>query len=305
MAYRVSFMDNQSVESFDLNGITEELGGGALSFTNNTPYGVDSLNDISKTLITKGASCGCELSVTGNRVFVSEGVLFMPDGRRVEIDTEGISLEFVPGMVHYIYFFYEPTHGIVIPRCTTEAPSGAYVLLGRVSAEGVIEGRPERAVMKNPYLGLHGTESFTESFSWDGTIEEKLLWEYEMQDAGYQMLTVYSAGNSRETDGDKYIADDLCGFVKFSDGTAFSMTRKTDEQANGCSGEVRSYTSNNGEMYWGRVKGYNGKYYHHIYLRFELGTDRLLRVYQRAVKGGYIISPSNDTKAVEVTMTLS
>ena len=298
MGYRVDFLDNTAVTAEYLNSAAEDLGGGVLAFADDMVYGVDDLNGIAGALIEKGVSRGCGLSVSGENVTIAEGVLFMPDGRKVVIDTGGVTLSFAAGTVHYVWFYKDALTGFVAPRCTIEAPSGEYVLLGRVSAEGTIEGRPERAVMKNPYLGLHGTESFTESYVWDGATEETLLWEYELQDVGYRHITVYSTGYTSNS----LTKDAFCGFVNTETGAAFTVMQNVHSYAERY--EVGySYASDNGELFIG-LSGLSGdNNYYGIYLRFDMGTDDVLRVYQRAART--TTGSTGNNKPVEIIMTLS
>ena len=83
MGYRVNFMDSQSVVAQDLNAITAELGNGALSFIDDTLYGVKDLNQISCSLISKGVSRGMSLSLAEGQVRIGAGSAFMADGKRV------------------------------------------------------------------------------------------------------------------------------------------------------------------------------------------------------------------------------
>ncbi len=161
MSYKVNFMDNQEVLALDLNQITERLGGGMLAFSNDTLYGVDDLNEISKTLVSKGVAEGCALTAQGDTVHIGAGVLFLESGQRVEIDEAGIDLTFAAGETQYVYFLRDAITGAVLPRCTPQAPSGDFVLLGYVNTAGTAESRPEIAIMKNGHLGANKEESFS------------------------------------------------------------------------------------------------------------------------------------------------
>ncbi len=295
MGYYVNFLDNELVTGAFLNDTAAELGGGVLAFQDDMTYGVDDLNGISAALVTKGVSRGCDLSVSGSQVTIGEGVLFMSDGRRVAIDAEGVTLDYTAGGVHYVWFGYDAVTGFVAPRCTVEEPAADdYVILGQITAEGTIDGKPDRAVMKNPFLGLHGTETFTKSFFWDGTEEEKLLWEFEPEDSGYQHVIVYSEGAG--------IYNAFCGFVNLSDGTAFS-TLCNHLYASDDGSRGYKYASTNGEVLVSHsVNTRHSNTYRIVYLRFSLDSDKILRVYQcsrGAIGAGY-----NNTPATQITITL-
>ncbi len=297
MGYVVNFTDNSLVTADYLNDTAAELGGGVLAFGDDMTYGVDDLNGISAELITKGVTRGCGLSVAGNQVTIAEGVLYMSDGRRVVIDTDGVTLDYTAGSINYVWFDYDAVTGFVAPRCTVEEPAADdYVILGRITAEGTIEGKPDRAVMKNPFLGLHGFETFTKTFGWNGILEETLLWELELADLGYQQVIIYSEGTPNGT----YIHNACCGTVNLADKTAFSSLCTI---AYGYDGQIgMKHTSDNCEILAAySVYSSVANRYHRVYLRFELGTDNVLRVYQRAANtggAGYNNSPAVQLKII-------
>lgn len=298
MAYTVNFLDNELVTAEYLNQVTEDLGGRALQFSNDMTYGVNDLNGIAKSLVTKGVSRGCSLEVTAGKVHIDEGVLFMGDGRKVSIDAEGVTLDLPESMASYVWFVHDVLTGFVFPQCTAEQPSGEdFVQLGQITTEGMVAGRPDRAVMKNPFLGLHGSETFVKRFFWDGVLEEKLLWEIEPEDVGYQHVAVWSAG----IEHGGYVYNACCGFVDLASGTAFSTVSTMANLADVERGF--RYQSENGEILVGYpVLSSVGNRHHYVYFRFKMGEDGVLRVYQRAKAGqaGY-----NTTPAVEMFITVS
>ena len=118
MSYQVNFLDNQNITAEGLNAVSESLGGVSPDFQNGTVYGVDALNRITESLVQKGVSVGCGLSVADSQVLIGTGVLFMSDGKRVEIDAEGILLPFALGVHHYVWFYQDTALGLVVPKCT-------------------------------------------------------------------------------------------------------------------------------------------------------------------------------------------
>lgn len=298
MAYTVNFLDNELVTAEYLNQVTEDLGGQALQFSNEMTYGVDELNGIAQSLVTKGVSKGCSLSINSGKVHIAEGILYMQGGRKVMVDEEGVTLDLPENKEGYVWFEHDVLTGFVFPRCTEEAPFGEdYVQLGRITTEGQVVGRPDRAVMKNPFLGLHGSEIFVKHFFWDGTLEEKLLWELELEDIGYGHVSVWTEGS--EMSG--YVFNACCGFVNLESGLAFSTVSTMANLADVDRGF--KYRSDNGEILAGYpVNTSAGNRHHFVYLRFEMGDDGVLRVYQRAqsAQAGY-----NTTPAVELHIIVS
>ena len=298
MAYTVNFLDNELVTAEYLNQVAKDLGGGDLQFSDNMTYGVDALNGIAQSLVTQGVSTGCVLSVTPGQVHISEGVLFMEDGRKVVIDTEGVTLDLPENKEAYVWFEHDVLTGFVMPRCTEEQPSGAdYVLLGQITAEGTVVGGPDRAWMKNPFPGVHGSETFIKRFYWDGVLEEKLLWEIELADVGYQHVAVWSEG----IESGEHIYNACCGFAELESGFAFSTMSTMANLADAERGFT--YQSENGELLVSySVLSSVSNHHYYVYLRFEMGDDGVLRVYQRAqrAQAGY-----NTSSAVDLHITVS
>ncbi len=301
MSYTVSFMDNEPVTAEFLNSAAEELGGGALAFEDGGTYGVEHLNDISASLVTKGVSRGCALSVDEGQVTIGEGVLYLSDGRRVTIDEAGITMDMVPDAVNYVWFGFDAVSGFAAPRCTVEVPQADdVVVLGRVTETGDVIEKPDRAVMKHPFLGLHGTESYTKDFMWNSNPEEELLWEIDVNDTGYSYVLIHSQGVQYSSN----TANAFCGFVDLSTKHAYSVLNYYVYADRGMDAKI--YESQNGEVLVacsaqivGRPTSHDSYYF--VYLRFELGTDNVLRVYQRAEASG--MSGMLDPKTSEIVIT--
>lgn len=287
MGYRVNFLDNQSVTAADINSLTTELGGGALSFVDDTLYGVEDLNRISNALIGRGVSRGCALSVSGGKVIIGSGVAYMADGKRVEIDAEGVALSYTAGVVNYVWLFHDTVTGFVVPCCTQEAPSGEdYVVLGQVTAEGGIIGRPDMAIMKNSFLGLNKTEAHTLSLS-QGTSTvvtsgEELFAEIVPAQEGYQYAIVTGSSTNANY-------NNVSGMVHLATGEAYGIMGH-------CLGhslhldrypfaEIISNTEGRLLACW-TASGY---YDYRNVLRFSLDSDNVLRVYRTTTQqhGGH------------------
>ena len=283
MSYQVNFMDNTAVYAKDLNAVAEELGGKASAFEDGVLYGVDELNQISKELISKGVSRGCELTVeqvvedAESYVKIGEGVLYLSDGKRVDIDAEGILLPFVAGSVYYVWFSRDIISGHVTPCCTMEAPDGDYVLLGRITAEGVPVSKPEMAIMKNGFLGRNKTETFSFPLRGGGTAEEKLLCEFTPEQTGYNRIVLYSPGeNGWQT---------FCGVVEIETGEAFSVLCRYTYDTGWSTGHSSFSLTNNEGCVLAGIENCSGESnWHYLYLRPALEADGVLRIYRKLVR---------------------
>ena len=73
MGFKVNFTDNQDISAQELNTIASDIDstGERVSFSDDILYGVDDLNAITKSLITKGVSTGCTVTVSGLSVTIN------------------------------------------------------------------------------------------------------------------------------------------------------------------------------------------------------------------------------------------
>ncbi len=276
MSYQVNFLDNQVVTAEELNKLTKELGGAVGSFQDNMVYGVDALNQISQSLIQKGVSRGCQLSAKDGSVMIGPGVLYMADGKRVEIDDEGITLSYTPGTKHYVWFMQNSQLSFVVPQCTDTKPEGdGCVLLGEVLENGEIGGHADKAVMKHEFLGMNHTETHTISYEWNSTrLLERLAAEIELQHVGYRYLIAYCDDYSEASI--KHHC--FCGFVDLRSGLAYSILT-ADGSGDSFEMGFPQAVNQTGTLAVGFFPAIAWRYCYG-YIRAELRTDNVLRIYQ-------------------------
>ncbi len=167
MGFTVNFTDNQSITSNEINsiasGIDNEVTG--ISFTDDTLYGVDELNSISKSLITKGVTQGLDVLVNGDDIIITSGSAYFDDGKKLVADSDGITLKREENTFCYVWLSNDISQGIVSAKATAEEPSGDYVLLATVSASGIVTPKKEIALMKNSSLMPNYYERITQFIS--------------------------------------------------------------------------------------------------------------------------------------------
>ncbi|MBE7041641.1 MAG: hypothetical protein E7400_06720 [Ruminococcaceae bacterium] len=275
MSYKVNFLDNQSVTAEALNSALEALGEGVLAFSDDMTYGVDDLNAISESLIGKGVSRGCDLSVSDEGVLIGPGVLFMADGKRVEINSDGVLLSYTVGKKHYVWFSHDKEIGFVAPRCTVSEPAGEdYVVLGTVEANGTISGHTDLAVMKNSHLGLNYCEEHTSAvLMWGAASEEELVKEIQPENVGVRyaiVITDQETGSSRR--------NLFCGYVDLKTGKSFGVHETTPGSVSTLDWGVSYGSETEGKLQIGF--GSDVGIVYNVYLRFELGSDNIIRIYR-------------------------
>ena len=297
MSYTVNFMDNETVTEEYLNSITAELGGVALNFRRDMRYGVDDLNNISRTLIEKGVSYGCELSLNEGAVVIAPGVLFMPDGKRVEIDAEGLTLPLVPEQENFVWFALDDITGFVFPRCTDYAPGGApHVMLGVVTAEGELTGYPDKAVMKHENMGRNFAEQYSVTLSFSGDMAETLVAELPLNHPGCQHLIL----EARKT-GSLSRANCFSGYVDLESGSAFGVLSTTADIVGEQDWATVSLSETEGKLCVA-LCNFGSSYVHHkVLLRAELGADRVLRLY-RSFEDAGVIGAENLPKTITLNL---
>ena len=155
MGFKVNFQDNQNVSAVMLNSIAQDITEEPefdTVFADDTLYGVDDLNAITSTLITKGVSKGMAVSVSGSSVTISHGTAFFEDGKKITVDTDGVILPWQEGNTNYVWFSNDLVSGSVSAKCTTTEPDGDYIKLCEISPAGVVTMKQDIALMKNASL---------------------------------------------------------------------------------------------------------------------------------------------------------
>ncbi len=282
MGYLVNFLENQTVCARDMNDISTSLGGVTTDFEDGRLYGVTDLNQISCSLIGKGVASGCGLFLQEEGVLISQGELFMSDGKRVIIDEEGILLPIVQGVTNYVWFYQDTVLGTLTPKCTQEEPSGEdFVRLGEITPEGEISGKSDRAVMKNSHLGLNHMEeySFTYQFK-PGESKETLIFEAEPEQVGCRFAIITAENDSTET----IKSNHFCGYVDLLTGKSFGISSTTPAKTYDRNWAHISRSEEAGSVYTGYTSRDRKDYFNA--LRISLGTDNVLRVYMRSVSAG-------------------
>lgn len=137
---------NEEVTAESLNNLAVDLGDTTFKyFENNKPYAVEELNQITSDLVSSGVlrtgengALGCEAVLANNKIYVQAGVIVFESGAKIRI-TEPVEIGLVAGT--FIYALYDSTTGRASIEVSESTPSGDYVLLAQVNADGVITDR--------------------------------------------------------------------------------------------------------------------------------------------------------------------
>lgn len=184
MAYKYSFADNAIYSADDINEITQRLVTQGIedSFVNEVPYNVSRFNEQGMLLYTEGVvpeSCFTLKVVPAgeDKILINPGKAFFADGAVIEIESGGETLSFVKGAKNFVYLKNDLLNeNICFPACTSEEPSGDFVMLAEIDENGVISDKriytkgklPGYRSLSGEIVNLKGKVSVTYSTSGSG-----------------------------------------------------------------------------------------------------------------------------------------
>ena len=105
MAYKCSFLDNQTYIAQDVNDIFARITSGGVIFTD-TGYTLGDLNAVQSGVTSGGVTRdtnSCKVVKNGNTYKISKGACFMNDGSAIIFDEDGQEIEITPNMENYVY----------------------------------------------------------------------------------------------------------------------------------------------------------------------------------------------------------
>lgn len=142
MGYQATFLARKRYAASDINSISTSLSLSPSSFTDETAYGVSDLNSITSSLVTAGVSSGCDvIKIDDTKLKVNTGTLFFSNGCRIDIDSDGVFLQYDSGE-KYIYAFYDSAEsGVSINIADSLPESGDFVSLAKYDGTDITDLR--------------------------------------------------------------------------------------------------------------------------------------------------------------------
>lgn len=158
MSYTFTFMDNATYGASDVNAALAQLvtSGIADPFTDGVPYNASKLNEIVHGMALPGVvpetdtTCKCTIDTDAKTVHIAAGTAFFNDGSRITFDIEGETLPYTEGVKQYVYLLAAPEENRNYPVCSAAEPSGDYVMLAEISADGTLTDKRTYAKGKVP-----------------------------------------------------------------------------------------------------------------------------------------------------------
>jgi len=157
MSYKYSFSDNAEYGATDVNGIVQRLvaSGVADPFTDGAAYNASKLNDVIHAVYDPGVvpEDVNTLKVTKQSdgvVTIAPGLAFFADGSTIEV-TAAETLSYEAGVKNYVYLKQDlAAQNRNYPVCASGAPTGDYVLLAEIAADGTVTDKRTYAKGKVP-----------------------------------------------------------------------------------------------------------------------------------------------------------
>ena len=232
MAYHFSFADNEVYSATDVNNITKRLVTQGIEdpFTDGVPYNLSDINEAGTLVYTSGVVpetvSTLKVTLDEETVFIHSGMAFFEDGAVIEIEEGGHTLTRISGAVNYVYLKNDLVNAnACYPVCSTETPTGNFVMLAEISEDGVVTDKRAYATGKLPGYAssaLH-TMQITANFS-PSSLSETFQRSFDIGNNNYRYLFVLTPKNHGS---DQYISS---GVYDFTDGSYVSFTGNQFQQ---------------------------------------------------------------------------
>ncbi len=137
----------------------------SFDFKDNILYGAEDINAVRSSLMTKGVvgETNDSLKVLKEQegsIIISEGQAIFEEGCRLAVDSDKVILEYLTGVKNYVYLYNDKLASVCETVVSQTEPTGDYVMLAEISAEGEITDKREFTELKT-----RDGERFIESFS--------------------------------------------------------------------------------------------------------------------------------------------
>lgn len=182
-------LDNQEVTTETLNNIAIDLGATTFNGFPENKFGVDELNNITKTLVSKGITQGanrCKPYLSGSDLYINTGTIIFATGAKIRITSpQKVTAE----AGTYIYALNDTSRNIAeITVSETKPTTGDFVMLAYLDADSTLTDMREWA-QSNVLLSSNqsisetivipaNSSSFTKTLTIEWTGWKKLIFPY-------------------------------------------------------------------------------------------------------------------------------
>ena len=167
MAYKCSFMDNESYTAQDVNDIFARITFGGVLFAD-TGYTLGDLNSAVNGVATQGVTKdvdSCRVVNTGGVYKISKGACIMNDGSAIMFDENGYEINIVEEQYNYVYLRLNGVGNTIDVVVSTYPGDEESIPLAEIDEKGLIHDRRVYARAKVE-VGTNGSlRNFTVRFT--------------------------------------------------------------------------------------------------------------------------------------------
>ena len=224
-------LDNQEVTTETLNNIAIDLGATTFNGFPENKFGVDELNNITKTLVSKGITQGanrCKPYLSGSDLYINTGTIIFATGAKIRITSpQKVTAE----AGTYIYALNDTSRNIAeITVSETKPTTGDFVMLAYLDADSTLTDMREFSKANVALSAAQAiySESITASFNGNAYTELKTIdnnQEYSMFMAETASSTDKRWGNLVDNDISTIIVSDVYISIK-KEGTKYIISGK-------------------------------------------------------------------------------
>lgn len=189
------------------------IGSGVAPFPSKDSYSADELNAMTEAVVGSGASLdGLKVSFADKVISVAQGIAFFTNGATLEVDSEGVTLDYSPADTTYVYAAYDASLNVCDIYASDTAPeeSSTYfvVNLAEISIEGVVTDKRVFARSKVATLGRNLFYSIYENTSLSSGNEYKSMsagrgWEVPIDISLYNYIVCTVVNETSSTNNPK------------------------------------------------------------------------------------------------------
>lgn len=194
MAYKCSFLDNETYSAQDVNDIFARITSGGVIFTD-TGYTFGDLNAVQSEIATDGVTRdvnSCKVVKVDDTYKISKGVCFMNDGSAIIFDEDGQEIEITNGVENYVYLKRNVVANSIDIVVSEEAWDEESIPLAIVDEEGIVIDRRKYARAKIELATSGNIQNVTVNIpKSEGVTSDEI--EIDMGDPTFSYVTVWDA----------------------------------------------------------------------------------------------------------------
>ena len=192
MAYKCSFLDNETYIAQDVNDIFARITSGGVVFTD-TGYTFGDLNAAQSGITGGGVTRdtnSCKVVKNGNTYKISKGACFMNDGSAIIFDNDGQEIEVTPGVLNYVYLKRNVVTNTIDIVVSENAGDEDSIPLAEIGESGEVFDRRQYSKAKVDLATGGSFRNFTCNFSNSKSSKSETV-TVDLGDGDFSYVTVW------------------------------------------------------------------------------------------------------------------